>query len=369
MRIRIIGGSLGGLFAAALLHRDGHDVRVYDRSVLGLGGRGAGLVAQREVFAILRAIGCEHVARIGVVAQERVTLARAGGFASRHASPQTQLSWDSLYDSFRQQIPADRYVLDAPVQSVRQDDEQAYLMFADGREESADLIIGADGVGSIVRSAVLGAPSPSAYAGYVAWRGLYSERAMPADAAAQLFGRFAYFVMPQSHALGYLVAGPHGDTAPGTRRYNWVWYRPARGAAGRAAALTDAHGQVHEFSLAPGMVADAVRTQLIADAGDLLPPAFAAAVATEPRPFVQAIFDFEARHMAHGRLALLGDAAFVVRPHTAMGVSKAAGDALALRQQLAAMPVIPALQAYSSERVVVGRAIAAHGRALGASLE
>jgi 2-polyprenyl-6-methoxyphenol hydroxylase-like FAD-dependent oxidoreductase len=42
--------------------------------------------------------------------------------------------------------------------------------------------------------------------------------------------------------------------------------------------------------------------------------------------------------MTSGRLALLGDAAFVVRPHTAMGVAKAAGDAMALRSCLARLP-------------------------------
>jgi hypothetical protein len=61
-RIRIVGGSLGGLFAAALLRMDGHQVRIYERSVTGLAGPGAGLVGQRDIFAILRAVGCEHVA-------------------------------------------------------------------------------------------------------------------------------------------------------------------------------------------------------------------------------------------------------------------------------------------------------------------
>jgi 2-polyprenyl-6-methoxyphenol hydroxylase-like FAD-dependent oxidoreductase len=70
LRIRIVGGSLGGLFAAVLLRAQGHEVRIYERSASGLAGRGAGLVAQPELFAILRAIGCEHVARVGVVARE-----------------------------------------------------------------------------------------------------------------------------------------------------------------------------------------------------------------------------------------------------------------------------------------------------------
>ena len=68
LKIAIIGGSLGGLFAAVLLDRAGFDVRVFERSLTGLDGRGAGLVAQRPVFRLLREIGCNHVARIGVTA-------------------------------------------------------------------------------------------------------------------------------------------------------------------------------------------------------------------------------------------------------------------------------------------------------------
>jgi 2-polyprenyl-6-methoxyphenol hydroxylase-like FAD-dependent oxidoreductase len=63
------------------------------------------------------------------------------------------------------------------------------------------------------------------------------------------------------------------------------------------------------------------------------PPPFAAAVAAEQRPFPQAIFDYEAPRTTNGRLALLGDAAFVVRPHTAMGVAKAAGDRFVFERQ------------------------------------
>jgi len=50
LKIAIAGGSLGGLFAAALLHAAGHEVTVFERSKHGLEGRGAGLVSQREIF-------------------------------------------------------------------------------------------------------------------------------------------------------------------------------------------------------------------------------------------------------------------------------------------------------------------------------
>ena len=68
-------------------------------------------------------------------------------------------------------------------------------------------------------------------------------------------------------------------------------------------------------------------------------------------------------------MALLGDAACVVRPHTAMEASKAAGDAIALHDHLWRPSGPLALQACERERTVIGKAVAAHGMRLGASLE
>jgi hypothetical protein len=65
---------------------------------------------------------------------------------------------------------------------------------------------------------------------------------------------------------------------------------------------------------------------------------------------------------------LIGDAAFVARPHTAMGVSKAAGDVMALSNCLASEADLPtALQRFEAERIVIGRDIVGYGRQLGAS--
>jgi 2-polyprenyl-6-methoxyphenol hydroxylase-like FAD-dependent oxidoreductase len=198
MRIAVVGGSLAGLFTATLLARDGHDVSVYERSVRGLEGRGAGLLGKRETFAILRASGCEHVARVGVVARERIVFEDSG------------------------------------------------------------------------------------------------------------------FI---------------------------------------------------------GAVSDGARRRLVDDADRLLPRSFAAAIRATVQPFVQGIFDYETKRMASRRIALAGDAAFVVRPHTGMGIAKAAPDALALRKYLSSTSLGDALRNYGQERAQTGAAIAAAGREMGAHLE
>lgn len=367
-RILIVGGSIGGLFAAVLLHRAGFDVGVTERSVHGLEGRGAGLVAQREVFDILREVDVEHLAHVGVTAHERIYLDRAGAIIHRQRTPQTQLSWDVLFRTFRHLLPDDRYHIDRQAVSVTQAPGSARVTYSDGTEERADLVIGADGVGSTLRSAVSGPQSRPTYVGYATWRGLVPEAEVPAAAAGQLFDRFAFYEMRGSHILGYLVPGPDGSTVAGHRRYNWVWYRRYTPDE-LDSVLTDIDGVRRPFSLAPGRVRPDIAAAMKSDAARLLPPAFAAVVEAEPRPFLHAIFDYAPPQMVSGRVALMGDAAFVARPHTAMGVAKAAGDAFALRDALThTQDIDAALSAYAAERAPVGAAIVAYGQRLGGSL-
>ena len=84
----------------------------------------------------------------------------------------------------------------------------------------------------------------------------------------------------------------------------------------------------------------------------LLAPQFVEAVGLVEQPILQPIFDLESQALAFGRVALLGDAAFVARPHVGAGVAKAAGDAASLTNALAAEPDIPvALRRYEAERL------------------
>lgn len=93
LRIRIVGGSLAGLFAGIMLQQAGHDIHIYERSKNGLAGRGTGLVGQSDLLRILRLIGCAHVANVGVAAKERIYLEHDGSIAQIVIMPQTQISW------------------------------------------------------------------------------------------------------------------------------------------------------------------------------------------------------------------------------------------------------------------------------------
>lgn len=365
LKAGIVGGSLAGLFSAILLQMDGHDVTVYERSARGLAGRGAGLVGQRDLFRVLRAIECEHVARIGVVAKERIYFDANGDVSERLATPQTQISWDYLYSTVASKLHLQTYIVDNAVTRVEEQDEYASLTFSDGRTESFDLVLGADGLASIVRGAV-NEETTNRFAGYVAWRGLIPEGDLPPGASI-LLDRFAFYVTRGIHVLGYLVPGPKGEMEPGSRRYNWVWYRPVS-MAGLPDVFTGKSGKVYEYSLPRGELSSDRRGALVEDAKTVLPPPFALAIEAEPFSFIQGIFDYQSTRLVSKHVALIGDAAFVVRPHTAMGVAKAAGDALALRAAIARYENLQgALAEYERERLPVGNEIALYGQRLGAS--
>ena len=78
MRALVIGGSLGGLFAANLLVRAGWEVDVFEQSGAALAGRGAGIITHPELFRCLARIGVPLDARFGVDIPERVAFDRDG---------------------------------------------------------------------------------------------------------------------------------------------------------------------------------------------------------------------------------------------------------------------------------------------------
>lgn len=364
LKIRIVVGSLAGLFADILSQRDGHDVKIYERSTSGLARRGAGLVGQQDLFRVLSAIEREDVADVDVVARERIYFEADGRGGQMIPTPQAQISWDYLHETIASLLTAYSYSLGRSVDRMTEGARGAMLWFPDGANEEADLVIGADGIGSVVRG-TLNRNAQNAFAGYVAWRGLVPETALSTGTFV-LLDRFAFYVTHGIHVLGYLVPGPKGETEKGRRRYNWVWYRPMSELE-RRKEFTGKGGHLFEYSLPRGEFSDERRALLREDAFALLPPPFALAIQTEEEPSIQGIFDY-AERTASGHIVLVGDAAFVVRPHTAMGVSKAAGDVLALRRALLETDDIHrAVIRYEEERLPVGREIAAYGRLFAAS--
>ncbi|HEV3422808.1 MAG TPA: FAD binding domain-containing protein [Paraburkholderia sp.] len=335
-RAVIVGGSLSGLFAATTLRQAGWDAEVFELSPNELDSRGGGIMLQPDVLAAFRFAGVPLPERLGVASGDRIYLDRDDRVVEQFYMPQTQTSWNLLYTTMKQALPAGSLHAGEALTGFDIDGEQIVARFAAGRSERADLLIGADGARSSVRRIVLPEVAPR-YAGYVAWRGLVPENALPRQAADVLRERFTFQQGPGHSALAYLVPGEDGSTAVGERRWNWVWYRKQTRDE-LEQLLVDRDGTRRTVSLPPGATKEADIDALRAASGDLLAPTFQALVASTQEPFVQAIQDLRVPQMVFGKVILLGDAAFVPRPHTAGSTAKAAANALALATTLASTP-------------------------------
>jgi 2-polyprenyl-6-methoxyphenol hydroxylase-like FAD-dependent oxidoreductase len=366
-RAIVIGGSMSGLFAGLQLRARGFAVDIYERVESELSGRGAGIVAQPNVPRAMRELGID-TADLGVEMTSRKILDAEGRIVCEIECPQTLTAWERLYRILRDAFPAPHYHRGVGLKGFEQTRDAVTAHLSDGRAVEADLLIGADGIRSTVRQQLLPDLNPL-YAGYVAWRSLLPEQAIPPAIHRELFEFMTFCLPPGEQFLGYPVAGPDNDLRPGHRRYNVVWYRPAEESTELRRLLTDASGVTHSLSIPPPLIRQEHIVAMRAAAERLVAPQFRAIARLMDEPVLQPIYDLETPRMAFGRVAIIGDAAFVARPHVGAGVSKACDDARALVDALAADDVEPALVRFEAQRLAVGRRIIERARHLGAYLQ
>ena len=365
MRALVIGGSLGGLFAANLLQDLGWDVEVYEKVGDDLAARGAGIGTHTELLAVLARLGISLDERLGIEAFERICVDRDGRELYRTRWGHVMSAWANVYRPLKARFPAERYHFGKGFASLSQDAAGVTARFDDGSEARGDLLVGADGLRSAVRAQLFPGTDPK-YAGYVAWRSIVEEDALPA-ATREWLGTGYWFVLPAAEMmLCYQV--PAKDPRRTGRDWNYVWYRPVTPDQLKDFS-TDASGKHHGIAMPPPLIRPDVIDLIRSDARRLLAPHIAGLV-ERSQPFFQAIFDVESPRLAAGRVALLGDAAFVARPHVGMGVTKGALDALCLYKSLQqAEKLETALARYDRLRGEFGRRCVARARRLGAYIE
>jgi 2-polyprenyl-6-methoxyphenol hydroxylase-like FAD-dependent oxidoreductase len=199
-RAIVVGGSLGGLFAASMLQREGWEVEVFERTPEALTGRGAGIVTHPELFEALATAGVVVDDSIGVHVDTRVTLARDGAVVSDRQMPQTLTAWGKMYDVLGKAFSG-AYRTGATVTAVDSHADHAVVTLQDGSTHRADMVIAADGFRSGVREQLL--PSVGLeYAGYVAWRGLVDEADISPGTHAAIFDKFAFCLPAHEQILG-----------------------------------------------------------------------------------------------------------------------------------------------------------------------
>jgi 2-polyprenyl-6-methoxyphenol hydroxylase-like FAD-dependent oxidoreductase len=366
-RAVVIGGSLGGLFAGNLLHDLGWKVDIYERVPDDLASRGAGIGTHRELLSVLAGLGIELEERLGAEVGDRVCLDREGNTVHRAPWGHIMSGWANVYRPLKDRFPAQWYHFGKSFEGLHLRETKVAARFSDGSEAHADLLIGADGLRSAVRAQLFPGLEPE-YAGYVAWRALVDEHNLPWELRQRLGNLYWFGLPPGEMIVAYPV--PSRDGAPGHRDWNIVWYRPILGDGAFRDMCTDAGGRHHGPGIPPPLVRPEVVAGLKRDARELLAPLLAELV-DRSQPFFQAIFDVESPRIAVQRACLLGDAAFVARPHVGMGVTKAALDALCLYRsiQIHSGDLDAALARYERLRGEFGRRCVARARRLGAYIE
>jgi 2-polyprenyl-6-methoxyphenol hydroxylase-like FAD-dependent oxidoreductase len=364
LRIAIAGGSLGGLCAGVALHGAGFDARIFERISGPMETRGAGIVVQSELLDLLRTHNADSLPITSC--KIRRYLRPDGGEGQVQRAPQAFTSWEAIYRTLVGAFPSDRYHQGATLTEFANREGSVWAHIDGYGEFEADVLVAADGAQSSTRRRVL--PNLiSNYAGYVAWRGTLDETDAPPDLVRFFDGTFTFSdARSTGHFLAYFIPGAGGDTTQGNRRLNWVWY------VGVAASdlphiLIDRDGRQHHASLPFGGTPDAVIRDLRDLAQREVHPMPASLVAATPQPYLQTIVDIAPTHTIFGRVCLLGDAAFVVRPHTAGATAKAARDATTLAQALkrAGPNVDAGLNSFAATQIRFGQKLVDYGVALG----
>lgn len=365
-RVVVAGGSLGGLTAALHLKDIGCDVTVHERSRSPLEGRGAGIVLHPASVRYLEMSGAVRVEDVSTRADRLRYLDRDGRVLHEEPCRYRFTSYYTLYQGLLSCLEANRYHLGEEVVGFDQCDAWVDVRLRDGTTERADLLVFADGIQSTGRALLLPDVEPR-YAGYVGWRGTVLESDLDGDAFESLHEAIIYYVGPNTHVLTYPIPDFDGSVVPGRRRINFVWYRNVAEGAEIEDLMTDRDGVKRSVSLGPGAVQERHVKALFHAAEDQLPRAIAQTVVRSEAPFVQVVFDVDVPRMAFGRVCLIGDAAFVIRPHTAAGTAKAAEDAYRLAEAVAEAngDVVQALREWEPTQLEVGRGVLERARDLG----
>jgi 2-polyprenyl-6-methoxyphenol hydroxylase-like FAD-dependent oxidoreductase len=365
----VIGGSVGGLFAAHLLRRVGWEAAVYERAAGDLGDRGTGIGTRAELFAIMQRIGLPADASIGVEVRGRIGLGRDGRVVHELPIPAITSAWSHIWRPLRQALPDACYAGGMALTRFEQHAGHVTAVFADGASADGDLLIAADGLHSTVRAQLVPELKPG-YAGYVAWRGVVEEHQVAPDLRDLLFHRMIFGFPDGELMLSIPMPGPREGAHTGERRCHFVWFRPVAESA-LAGLCTDLSGRSHGVSIPPSLIRPELSAAVRRDADACLAPQLAALVASSAQIILQPIFDLESRRIVFGRVALLGDAAFVARPHVATGVMKAALDAQCLADVLASCggDIGVGLARYQRERQPFGAWLVARGRHIGGYFE
>jgi 2-polyprenyl-6-methoxyphenol hydroxylase-like FAD-dependent oxidoreductase len=318
LKIAVVGAGMGGLAVAATLRKVGIDVEVFEQASR-FGRIGAGIQMMPNSMKVLRGIGIEE--RLRQVAFAPFSHLNRDGYSGEvirelpmpealYGAPYLCMHRADLHDALASAVPSDIIHLNKKLTGLDQARGVVTLRFADGTTATADAVIGADGVHSIVRDIIVGPDAPI-------------HR-----------GRIAYRAVFKSELMGGFDIGPSRTKWWGTDRHIVIYYTTkskselyfVTSVPEEAGWMTkeswSAKGNVEELRAAYGDFHQDVRNVL-----DACPDCHKWAILErEPLP-----------SWSDGRVVLLGDSAHPMTPYMAQGAATSIEDAAVLARCLEAV--------------------------------
>jgi len=191
MKIAIVGGGIGGLASALAMFQAGFDVNVYERSAQ-LVDLGAGITLAPNATRVLYHIGVgTNLEQTSVTPSktefrhyktgEVIMRVTPKNYRELYGSPYMRLHrWDLQHAMLTRlaQIAPEALQLNANIKGLEVNSNHVNIHFTDGRLETADIVVAADGIRSSIRESLFN-PAPPVFAGFVAWRGLVNTADLP----------------------------------------------------------------------------------------------------------------------------------------------------------------------------------------------
>lgn len=343
MKILIAGGGIGGLTAGLACAHFGHEVVVFE-SATAFGEVGAGIQIPPNAMKVFRALGvADRIARDAVQPTAIETKIGQSGrsifsvpLVDEGGADLAERLWGAPYlhvhradyiaaliDALRDK-PSVKMILGAAVTTIDQSPASVSVGLSDGTQASGDLLIGADGLNSVVRTWMHGPDRPT-FAGNIAWRAVVPVDLLGADA-------------PATTACAWMGPGRHAVT-----------YRLRGGTCANFVGVVERGEPTAEGWHERGCKADA-----LADFAGWH-PTITKLIAAVPEDalFRWALYDrAPLSHWTQGRVTLLGDAAHPMLPFLAQGAAMAVEDAWVLADTITQSDdLAAALQIYERKRL------------------
>jgi len=337
LKISIVGGGVGGLAAAVGLVKAGHQVTVLEQS-RSYGRIGADVNLTPNAVHALDRLGVGEalrktaarptyrISRTWDTAIETSRLPMSAAAEERYGAPQLTIHRADLLSALEAQLPEKTIQFDSRIAGVSRGHASTKLTTADGSELDSDIVIGADGIHSVIRTALFGPDAPQ-FTGLVSWRGVFArEKAadlLDLDAFTKWWGPTSdrqIVTFPLSHGTEIFVFATHRQT-------DWAeegWTLP-----GNLDELRSLYADFHPQARALLAALDSVTRSALH--------------VREPMPT-----------WSQGHITLLGDAAHPMVPFMAQGACMAIEDAVLLTRTLdgAGGPDVPeALRRYEAARI------------------